>query len=214
MLPTKATRLPPDQPAVKHRETFMPITVDVPQRTDAFPAPTNRSLSRRRFGTMALASGAAAWLSSLSAQALPASEEARVIDFEWVDPTRDRAVPARLYWPASATRKGPVPLIVFSHGLGGSRKGYSYLGEGWSARGIAEPAHPARRQRPDALGGQPDTAPRPSRWGSGRAGSHRADAGREVRPRPPASIVTIPSKPPSTGNALSRPVTHTGRTRP
>ncbi|WP_311275980.1 acetylhydrolase [Methylobacterium sp. WCS2018Hpa-22] len=115
----------------------MPITADVPQRTDAFPAPTNRSLSRRRFGTMALASGAAAWLSSLSAQALPASEEARVIDFEWVDPTRDRAVPARLYWPASATRKGPVPLIVFSHGLGGSRKGYSYLGEGWSARGIA-----------------------------------------------------------------------------
>ncbi len=49
----------------------------------------------------------------------------------------DAPEPVRLYWPATSTRKGPVPLIVFSHGLGGSRKGYSYLGEGWSARGTA-----------------------------------------------------------------------------
>lgn len=54
-----------------------------------------------------------------------------------MDASRARQVPARLYWPAISTRKGPVPLIVFSHGLGGSRKGYSYLGEGWSARGMA-----------------------------------------------------------------------------
>ncbi len=54
-----------------------------------------------------------------------------------VDTARDRVVPARLYWPAASTRKSPVPLVVFSHGLGGSRKGYSYLGEGWSARGTA-----------------------------------------------------------------------------
>ncbi|MGU3362292.1 alpha/beta hydrolase family protein [Methylobacterium sp. M6A4_1b] len=86
---------------------------------------------------MALGAGAGAWLSPLPAAALPTSAEVRFIDFEWVDPSRDRAVPARLYWPAASDIKGPVPLIVFSHGLGGTRKGYSYLGEGWSARGTA-----------------------------------------------------------------------------
>jgi dienelactone hydrolase len=30
-----------------------------------------------------------------------------------------------------------VPLIVFSHGMGGSRRGYSYLARHWAARGIA-----------------------------------------------------------------------------
>jgi predicted dienelactone hydrolase len=110
---------------------------DVPIRSIAYLEPTTPSFSRRRFGAMALATGAGAWLSSLPARALPASEEARVVDFEWVDPTRDRKVPARLYWPAASMRKRPVPLIVFSHGLGGTRKGYSYLGEGWSAGRIA-----------------------------------------------------------------------------
>ncbi|MCJ2039702.1 acetylhydrolase [Methylobacterium sp. J-059] len=115
----------------------MTTIADVAPRSDALSETSTRGLSRRRFGAMALAAGAGSWLPSLSAEALPVSAEARFIDFEWVDPSRDRAVPARLYWPATATRKGPVPLIVFSHGLGGSRKGYSYLGEGWSARGTA-----------------------------------------------------------------------------
>lgn len=86
---------------------------------------------------MVLAAGAGGLLPCRPALALPASDEARFIDCEWVDTARDRVVPARLYWPAASTRKSPVPLIVFSHGLGGSRKGYSYLGEGWSARGTA-----------------------------------------------------------------------------
>ncbi|MCJ2046364.1 hypothetical protein MKK58_17755 [Methylobacterium sp. J-078] len=110
---------------------------DVPPRSDVFPDPSHRGLRRRRFGAMSLAVGAGGWFSSLPAEAMPASAEARAIDFEWVDPSRDRAVPARLYWPAASTRKGPIPLIVFSHGLGGSRKGYGYLGEGWSGRGTA-----------------------------------------------------------------------------
>ncbi|SEP45194.1 Platelet-activating factor acetylhydrolase, isoform II [Methylobacterium sp. ap11] len=96
-----------------------------------------RGPDRRRFGAMVLAAGAGSLLLRRSALALPASDEARVIDFEWIDAARDRAAPARLYWPAAPTRKSPIPLIVFSHGLGGSRKGYSYLGEGWSARGVA-----------------------------------------------------------------------------
>ncbi len=61
----------------------------------------------------------------------------RTIDFNWTDAARSRAVPARLYWPEGASPASKVPLVVFSHGLGGSRMGYSYLGRHWAASGIA-----------------------------------------------------------------------------
>lgn len=79
------------------------------------------------------------WLLALSFPHPGSSAEPgyRVIDFDWVDGTRARAVPARLYWPASATPAAPVPLVLFSHGMGGSREGYSYLGTHWSSHGVA-----------------------------------------------------------------------------
>jgi predicted dienelactone hydrolase len=55
-------------------------------------------------------------------------------DFDWVDEKRARPVPVRLYWPEA---DGPVPLVVFSHGIGGSRRGYSYLGEYFASQGVA-----------------------------------------------------------------------------
>jgi predicted dienelactone hydrolase len=61
------------------------------------------------------------------------------IDWDWVDTRRQRQVPARLYWPTQGpSAAGAVPLVVFSHGIGGSRLGYSYLGrhlatQGWAA---------------------------------------------------------------------------------
>jgi predicted dienelactone hydrolase len=63
-----------------------------------------------------------------------ARAEASAHEFDWVDGARHRSVPVRLYWPESAK---PVPLVVFSHGIGGSRRGYSYLGEYFAANGIA-----------------------------------------------------------------------------
>jgi predicted dienelactone hydrolase len=63
------------------------------------------------------------------ARAEPATHE-----FDWYDESRQRAVPVRLYWPEGAER---VPLVVFSHGIGGSRRGYSYLGEYFAANGMA-----------------------------------------------------------------------------
>ena len=30
-----------------------------------------------------------------------------------------------------------MPLVVFSHGIGGSRRGYSYLGQHWASHGVA-----------------------------------------------------------------------------
>ena len=57
----------------------------------------------------------------------------RTVTFDWTDPRRKRDVPVRLYYPPSAGR--PVPVIIFSHGLGGSRDGYDYLGRYWAGWG-------------------------------------------------------------------------------
>ena len=50
---------------------------------------------------------------------------------------RGRAVPVRLYLPATMEPGARIPLVVFSHGIGGSRRGYSYLGSHFAANGIA-----------------------------------------------------------------------------
>ena len=58
--------------------------------------------------------------------------------FQWQDVARGRSVPARLYLPASPKLgEGTVPLVVFSHGIGGSMDGYSYLGRYFAAHGYA-----------------------------------------------------------------------------
>jgi predicted dienelactone hydrolase len=57
--------------------------------------------------------------------------------FEWNDATRNRAVPAKIYLPVGPLKPGAVPLVVFSHGIGGSKDGYSYLGRYFAAHGYA-----------------------------------------------------------------------------
>jgi predicted dienelactone hydrolase len=57
--------------------------------------------------------------------------------FDWYDTTRDRSVPAKLYLPVGPLKPGTLPLVVFSHGIGGSRDGYSYLGSYFAANGYA-----------------------------------------------------------------------------
>ena len=75
-------------------------------------------------------------VAALGAQPSALGEGFSVTDLEWMDDARARRVPARLFWPASADNK-KVPLIVFSHGIGSSRDGYTYLGRYWASRGIA-----------------------------------------------------------------------------
>jgi pimeloyl-ACP methyl ester carboxylesterase len=79
--------------------------------------------------------------SSASAQAtsveVARNESFRTVDMLWTDAARQREIPVRLYWPAGASPSTPVPLVVFSHGLGGSKNGYSYLGKHWSSLGFA-----------------------------------------------------------------------------
>lgn len=56
------------------------------------------------------------------------------IAFEVKDGLRNRLIPLRVYLPDAA---GPLPVILFSHGLGGSRDNNPYLGRHWAGRGYA-----------------------------------------------------------------------------
>lgn len=56
-------------------------------------------------------------------------------DLEWRDEQRNRNVQVRIY-VAAKTGVVPSPTVVFSHGLGGSRFGYSHLGRYWAAQGL------------------------------------------------------------------------------
>jgi predicted dienelactone hydrolase len=54
------------------------------------------------------------------------------LDLSVHDATRNRDIPLRVYLPTNTV---PEPVILFSHGLGGSRTGSAFLGEHWAARG-------------------------------------------------------------------------------
>jgi len=55
-------------------------------------------------------------------------------EYDWYDSTRNREVPVKIYMPKDSA--GSFPVIIFSHGLGGSREGYKYLGEYWASHGF------------------------------------------------------------------------------
>ena len=54
------------------------------------------------------------------------------LDLTVHDAARERDIPLRVYL---LTNTAPGPVILFSHGLGGSRTGSAFLGEHWAARG-------------------------------------------------------------------------------
>lgn len=86
------------------------------------------------------AAPAAFWLGQRSGAAkqvydplrVPAGAAPEVIDLTVQDAKRRREIPVRVYLPAART---PAPVVLFSHGLGGSRENNRYLGQHWSGRG-------------------------------------------------------------------------------
>jgi len=113
--------------------------------------------TRRRLLAAALAGGAA-WLAGCTVRVVPPAEETAggdearhpaaagaagvrdgiaFVEADWLDAGRDRPVPVRLYLPEIAAPATPAPLVLFSHGLGGSRRGYGYLGSHFARSGMA-----------------------------------------------------------------------------
>ena len=75
--------------------------------------------------------------SSVGTEELPVRLSAfkvEVIREVWLDESRGREVPVKIYYPADL--KNRAPAIIFSHGLGGSREGYEYLGRFWAENGL------------------------------------------------------------------------------
>jgi predicted dienelactone hydrolase len=57
-------------------------------------------------------------------------------DESWFDAARKREVPVKIRWPDAAAHPGPRPVILFSHGLGGTREGGAVWGAAWAAAGF------------------------------------------------------------------------------
>ena len=64
--------------------------------------------------------------------ALTAQQGPEPLDLTVNDAARKREIPVRVYLPAPSAA---APLVLFSHGLGGSREGSTFLGKHWAARG-------------------------------------------------------------------------------
>lgn len=98
-----------------------------------------KKLARRLCATaLLLAAAHVAAQTPVAASAQPYKKSAgphpvEVLDVDWTDTARNRVAPARIYYPKDA--RDPCPVIVFSHGLGGSREGYEYLGRHWAGYG-------------------------------------------------------------------------------
>jgi predicted dienelactone hydrolase len=65
-------------------------------------------------------------------RAAPGADRVRVATADWRDAGRDRVVPVKIYAPDG---NGPFPVILFSHGLGGSRDAGGEWAEHWASHG-------------------------------------------------------------------------------
>jgi len=100
------------------------------------PATTTSARLRRRtllVGTAALLAAPAL----LRPRGAAASTGFETLDLDWIDPRRERPVPARLYLPQAAAPDAPVPLVVFSHGIGSTRERYRWIGQHLAQQGCA-----------------------------------------------------------------------------
>src|SRR4051794_24362024 len=65
---------------------------------------------------------------AVSSEELPKPLDVVVKDHD----RNNRELPLRIYLPAT---KSPAPVVMFSHGLGGTNRGSAFLGKHWAARG-------------------------------------------------------------------------------
>ncbi len=75
---------------------------------------------------------------------------------DWSDSNRNRTMPVKIYLPEVMDH--PLPVVVFSHGLGGSREAAIYLGNYWAEHGyigvfIQHPGSDESFWKPNAIAG-------------------------------------------------------------
>lgn len=63
-----------------------------------------------------------------------AASSSKILHQSWHDAKRNRDIPIKIYLP-SGSASSPHPVVIFSHGLGGSVEAAVYLGEFWSQHG-------------------------------------------------------------------------------
>ncbi|MCA6320191.1 MAG: hypothetical protein IM652_00960, partial [Phenylobacterium sp.] len=90
-------------------------------------------------------------LQAAPALAVPADLQPPVRTLEridLVDPARGRTIATRIHMPAGA---GPWPVVLFSHGFGGSLSAFGEAGRYWATRGVVviHPTHTDSVQVPD-----------------------------------------------------------------
>lgn len=92
-------------------------------------SPSTRNHQVYRFPLIALVVfllGSTVWADNI--------DSVQELRFEPIDAARSRAVPVKVYLGRS---RSPQPVVLFSHGLGGSRENNVYLGRHWAAAGYA-----------------------------------------------------------------------------
>jgi predicted dienelactone hydrolase len=70
----------------------------------------------------------------LSVSGSSLASEAEILDGSWVHEPRQRTLPWRLRLPSG---DAPCPLVLYSHGLGGSRESGHAWGTAWAEAGVA-----------------------------------------------------------------------------
>ena len=87
---------------------------------------------RRRYLQVLAGSALAAAAPLSHAQANAGS----VVDEIWQDAARKRDIPVKIRWPGAERYTGARPVVLFSHGLGGTREGGAIWGEAWADAGF------------------------------------------------------------------------------
>lgn len=100
---------------------------------EAMPLFTNYRLSSMLVAAFLLFAGSAL-AAPRAYDPLVLSDQSRIetLDFLARDRARQRDIPLRVYLPPE---KAAAPVVLFSHGLGGCRADYAYLGRHWALRG-------------------------------------------------------------------------------
>jgi serine/threonine protein kinase/alpha-beta hydrolase superfamily lysophospholipase len=126
---------PPLAPVAAESSHTAPLTQPAHARTSVPPAATPQAAPETA--------------SPEAATPLPPSSS-RTATLTLHDSDRNREIPLKIYYPGHIS--GSLPLIVFSHGYGGTRDGYEYLGRGWADAGyiVIFPTHVGSDS--DALG--------------------------------------------------------------